>query len=111
LADEISQTALNPTLKLLGVLITLYDSRTTISKQMEELLRKQMPGKLLQTMINRNTDLSQANTKDKTVFQHDGRAQGAKDYLALAKEVIERVEKEQRPSTGSSVDAAEPAAV
>lgn len=116
MAAEISATELNPHLKLLGVLITLYDSRTSNSKLMEEMLRKQLPDKLLKTMINRNTDLSQANTKDKTVFQHDRRAQGAKDYLALAQEVIARVEdrvQERRLEPGPSVNdgAAQPAAV
>ena len=107
MANEIGATALNPNLKLLGILITLFDSRTSNSKRMEELLRKQLPDKLLKTTINRNTDLSQANTKDKTVFQHDRRAQGAIDYLALATEVIENVE-ERRIDGGLGVDAGQP---
>jgi len=104
MAREIAATTLNPDLELLGVLITLYDSRTNNSKRMDEMLRKQLPDKLMKTIINRNTDLSQANTKDKTVFQHDRRAQGAKDYLALAMEVIERVE-ERRINQEPRVDA------
>ena len=118
MADDIRATTLNPNLKLLGILITLFDSRTNNSKRMEDLLRKQLPDKLLKTTINRNTDLSQANTKDKTVFQHDRRAQGAKDYLDLAKEVIERVEEKRvegagRVDQGTGVNAqtAQPAAV
>lgn len=109
MAQEISATALNPNLKLLGVLITLYDSRTSNSKRMEELLRKQLPTELLKTTINRNTDLSQANTKDKTVFQHDRRATGATDYLALATEVIENVEEKGRADSRVGVDTGEPA--
>lgn len=111
-AKEISATALNPNLKLLGVLITLFDSRTSNSKRMEDLLRKQLPTQLLKTIINRNTDLSQANTKDKTVFQHDRRATGATDYLALATEVIENVEERRGADRGIDISpTAQPAAV
>lgn len=93
MANDLKKNSLNPSLKLMGVLVTLYDSRTNNSKRMEEVLRTSYPDSILKSIINRNTDLSQANTKDKTVFQHDRRAQGAKDYLALATEVIEYVEK------------------
>jgi chromosome partitioning protein len=104
MAEDIKSTTLNRNLNLLGILITLYDSRTSNSKRMEEVIRKQLPDRLLNTIINRNTDISQAITKDKTVFQHDRRAQGAKDYLELAKEVIDRVE-ERRIDRGARINA------
>lgn len=95
MAGEIKQS-LNPKLDLMGILITLYDDRTTISKAMRDVIKTQFPEKLFNTIINRNTDISQAVAKNKTIFQHDRRAQGAKDYVSLAQEVMRYVEESGR---------------
>src|ERR1017187_1490838 len=96
-ASDISK-GVNGSLDLMGLLITLYDERTSVSKVLKVEITNFLKNhfkqdKTFKTIINRNTDLNQAVIKRKTIFQHDRRVSGAQDYLALAKEVIAYVDK------------------
>jgi len=81
----------NPDLNLLGVLVTLFDRRTTLSRDVEAHIRKLFGKKTFKTVISRNVRLEEAPAHKKTVFQHSSRSSGAQEYMELCKEVLKRV--------------------
>lgn len=85
------QDQINPDLQLLGVLLTRYDGRLNISKAIEnEAVLTFGKRNLFKTHIRQNTLVEQATHLKQTVFETDGRAPSAHDYVALAEEVIVR---------------------
>lgn len=82
---------LNPQLELLGVVVTMYDSRTSLSGQVVEELNKHFGDKVFHTIIPRNVRLAEAPSHGKTILEHDKWSKGARAYKQLAKEVIRRV--------------------
>lgn len=83
--------ALNPDLNLLGVVMTMYDSRTSLSEQVKDEIEKHFPGKVFKTVIPRNVRLAEAPSHGVPIHQHDKWSKGAKAYKALAKEVQSRL--------------------
>ncbi len=81
---------LNPKLNLLGVLLTMYDVRNKLSKQVKNEVRKCFPDLLFESIIPRNVRLSEAPSFGKTIIKYDIKSKGAEAYLALAKEVVLR---------------------
>lgn len=82
---------LNPALDLLGVVLTMYDKRTSLSEQVEHELREHFGEKLFKTVIPRNVRLAEAPSFGKTIFEHDRWSKGARSYKQFAKEVEKRV--------------------
>ncbi len=82
------QKHLNPILKIEGVLLTMYDSRLNLSKQVAEETRRYFSGKVYETVISRNVRLSEAPSFGKPIILYDILSTGAENYLALAKEVL-----------------------
>jgi chromosome partitioning protein len=82
---------LNPGLDILGVVITLYDSRTSLSEQVKEELEKHFGDKVFKTVIPRNIRLAEAPSFGKTIAEHDKWSKGARAYKALSREVEKRV--------------------
>jgi chromosome partitioning protein len=82
---------LNPSLDLLGVLLTMYDKRTSLSEQVMQELRNHFGDKLFKTVIPRNIRLAEAPSFGKTIFEHDRWSKGARSYKQFAKEVAKRV--------------------
>ncbi|HET7827775.1 MAG TPA: ParA family protein, partial [Candidatus Saccharimonadales bacterium] len=82
--------ALNPGLDILGVLITLYDSRNSLSEQVKKELQSYFGPKLFETVVPRNVRLAEAPSFGKTIIEHDKWSKGARAYKSLAKEVEER---------------------
>jgi len=80
---------LNASLKLEGVLLTMYQ-HTNLSKQVVEDVRKHLGDKVYQTVIPRNVTLSEAPSFGKPIIFYDLTAAGAKAYIALAREVVSR---------------------
>ena len=78
--------ALNPTLELEGVLLTMYDGRTNLSIQVAEEVKRHFPGKVYATVIPRNVRLSEAPSHGKPVMAYDPLSRGAEAYSALAEE-------------------------
>ncbi len=78
--------ALNPTLDLEGVLLTMYDGRTNLSIQVAEEVKRHFPGKVYATVIPRNVRLSEAPSHGKPVMAYDPLSRGAEAYSALAEE-------------------------
>lgn len=85
--QRVKQT-LNTKLELLGVIVTMYDGRTSLSEQVHEELKKHFGQKLFNTVIPRNVKLAEAPSHGKPVADHDKWSKGARAYKALAKEVI-----------------------
>jgi len=83
--------ALNPNLDLLGVLLTMYDKRTSLSEQVMQELKNHFADKLFKTVIPRNVRLAEAPSFGKTIFEHDRWSKGARSYKQFAKEVAKRV--------------------
>jgi chromosome partitioning protein len=83
--------ALNPGLDLLGVALTMFDKRTSLSEQVMKELQNHFGDKLFKTVIPRNVRLAEAPSFGKTIFEHDRWSKGARAYKNLAKEVAKRV--------------------
>jgi len=82
--------ALNPALKLSGVLLTMHDSRNNLSQQVEEEARSHFKEKVFKTVIPRNVRLSEAPSHGEPILLYDIKSRGAQSYLALARELISR---------------------
>lgn len=82
---------MNPTLELLGVLPTMMDSRTTLSGQVLEEIKKHFPGKVFDHPIPRNIRLAEAPSHGLPVGAYDRFSKGSRAYKAVTKEVLERV--------------------
>lgn len=82
--------ALNPGLDILGVLITLYDSRNSLSEQVKKELENYFGAKLFSTVVPRNVRLAEAPSFGRTIIEHDKWSKGARAYKALTKEVEKR---------------------
>lgn len=83
--------ALNPSLDILGVLITLYDSRNSLSDQVRKELDGYFGAKLFKTLVPRNVRLAEAPSFGRTIADHDKWSKGARAYKALAREVEKRL--------------------
>jgi chromosome partitioning protein len=85
------KASLNPDLTILGILITMFDSRTKLSKEVEDNVRKHFGDLVFKAVIPRNVRLAEAPSYGQSVFEFAGDSQGAEAYKALAVEVLERV--------------------
>ena len=81
---------LNPKLTINGVVFTMYDGRTNLSMQVIENVRNNLNQTIYDTIIPRGVRLAEAPSHGLPTTQYDNRSTGAKAYMALAKEVIER---------------------
>lgn len=81
---------LNPNLELHGVLLTMYDGRLNLSKQVAEEARKFFPEKVFDTVISRNVRLSEAPSFGKPILLYDILCTGAANYINFAKEVLSK---------------------
>lgn len=84
------KTRLNPTLDIFGVLMTMYDARTTLSKQVVEEVRGYFGKTLFDTPIPRSVKISEAPSFGMPITEYDPHGKGAIAYTELAKEVINR---------------------
>jgi chromosome partitioning protein len=82
----------NPALKVLGVLITLFDKRTNISRDTHEQIRSVFGAVLFKTRIGKNVRLEESPAYKETIMTFAPKSPGAKEYGKLALEVIQRVE-------------------
>jgi chromosome partitioning protein len=82
--------ALNRSLNILGVVVTLYDKRNSLSDQVKKELEKYFDDKVFKTVIPRNVRLAEAPSFGKSIIEHDKWSKGARAYKALAKEVEQR---------------------
>ncbi len=88
------QRGLNPDLQIEGVLLTMYDRRLNLSKQVADEATEYFGERVFRTTIPRNVRLAEAPSFGKPIILYDILSQGAQSYLALARELIERHERE-----------------
>ena len=81
---------MNPTLDIYGVLMTMYDGRTTLSRQVVEEVRSYFGRLVFETLIPRTVKLSEAPSFGQPITLYDPSGKGAQSYMSLAKEVIAR---------------------
>lgn len=84
------QRLLNPDLSLLGILLTMYDIRNRLTREVRNEVRRCFGNELFETTIPRNVRLSEAPSHGKSIIHYDVKSRGADAYLGLAKEVILR---------------------
>lgn len=82
---------LNRDLELLGVVVTMFDGRTTLSENVYGELKKHFGAKLFDTVVPRNVRLAEAPSFGRSIAEHDKWSRGARAYKQLAKEVNKRV--------------------
>ncbi len=87
---RIVQTRLNPKLSIEGLLITMYDHRLRLARQVVEDVRGHFNQMVFDTLIFRNTKLAEAPSYGKSIIMHDATSTGAINYLNLAKEILVR---------------------
>jgi chromosome partitioning protein len=87
---KIVQTRLNPDLDIEGILLTMFDTRLRLSKQVVEEVKMHFQDMVFDTIINRNTRLGEAPSFGKTIIMHDAGSVGAINYLNLAREILEK---------------------
>ena len=81
----------NPGLELLGIALTMFDKRNSLSEQVEQEVKNYFGDSLFKTIIPRNVRLAEAPSYGRTIFEHDHWSKGARAYKSLAKEVRERL--------------------
>jgi chromosome partitioning protein len=89
---ELVRGALNPTLDIEGVLLTMFDGRISIAHQVAEEARKHFGDRVFETVIPRNVRLSECPSFGKPIILYDLRSKGCESYLSLARELKRREE-------------------
>jgi chromosome partitioning protein len=82
--------ALNPSLNLMGVVLTMHNGRTTLSTQVHDEVKRHFPDKVFDTIIPRNVRLAEAPSFGQPISHYDRWSKGARSYHSLAKEVAKR---------------------
>ncbi len=90
---KIVQKRLNPELDIEGLLLTMYDSRLRLSNQVVDEVKQHFDSLVFNTIIHRNSKISEAPSFGKPVIAFDIESKGAANYLSLAKELVENNEK------------------
>lgn len=84
----IVQERLNPNLDIAGIVITQYDQRKTLNRSVSDLIKDFFCDKIFQTVIRDNVALAEAPINGQSIFEYNNKANGAKDYMSLAEEVL-----------------------
>lgn len=86
------KSAVNPSLEVEGIVLTMYDERINLARQVAEEVRNHFGEKLYKTIIPRNVRLSEAPSFGKPIILYDIRSRGSEAYVSLAREFIQRAE-------------------
>ena len=84
------QGGLNPRLSIAGIVLTMFDERTNLSRDVQQEIRRHFPRQVFETVIPRNIRLAEAPSHGVPIFQYDIKSRGAEAYLALAREHLGR---------------------
>jgi len=88
---QLVKQGLNPSLEILGIVLTMYNKRMTLSEQVQAELVQHFGSKLFKTVVPRNVRLAEAPSYGRTIFEHDKWSKGARAYKHLAEEVAKRI--------------------
>lgn len=86
--------SLNPDLAIIGVILTMYDSRTNLSQQVVDEVSNYFGAKVFSAIIPRNVRLAEAPSYGMSILEYDSASKGAKAYMTVARELIKRIETE-----------------
>jgi chromosome partitioning protein len=86
---KLVRNSYNPTLDIEGILLTMYDYRNTLTRQVESELKRHFQDKVYSTVIPRNVTLAEAPSHGLPAILYDARSRGAQSYLSLAKEILD----------------------
>src|SRR5690606_35940640 len=89
------RSSLNPNLNMEGILLTMFDSRVSLHKQVAEEIRNHFGDDVFETVIPRNVKLSESPSFGKPVILYDIESTGSKAYLSLAKELLLRARQKE----------------
>jgi chromosome partitioning protein len=81
---------LNPRLAVGGIVLTMFDGRTSVALQIRDEVHRYFPGEIFETVIPRNVRLTEAPSHGKPIMLYDLRSSGAIAYLELAREVLKQ---------------------
>jgi len=87
---KIVQTRLNENLDIEGILLTMFDSRLRLSRQVVDEVKTHFQQMVFETIISRNTKLGEAPSFGETIIMHDASSTGAINYLNLAREILQK---------------------
>jgi chromosome partitioning protein len=83
-------SGLNPGLHLSGIVLTMYDDRMNLTRDVEAEIRRHFPAETFRAVVPRNVRLAEAPSHGVSILQYDIKSRGAEAYLALARELLER---------------------
>jgi chromosome partitioning protein len=89
---ELVRESLQPELKIMGALLTLYDRRNRLSRQVVQEVQEHFPGPVFKSVIPRSVRLAEAPSFGKSILDFDAFSKGARAYKAVAREILEREE-------------------
>ena len=87
---RIVRRSLNPRLELEGVLLTMFDGRNRLTRQVQDEVNRCFPDQIFKTVIPRTVRLSEAPSFGKSILHYDIKSKGSEAYLSLAKEIVMR---------------------
>ena len=88
--EQLKAAGAGDRLTLGAIIMTMFDGRTNLSKQVVDEVKKHFPDKVMDAVIPRTVRLSEAPSHGKTIFQYDAQSPGAKAYAALTKEFVKK---------------------
>ncbi len=98
--DRIRESFAHP-LKIQGILLTMYDDRTNLTRQVAEDLKEFFSGEVFSTVIPRSIKLAEAPSYGKPILVYDPRSRGAESYIKLAKEILENEHRNRQTTQGA----------
>lgn len=101
---KIVQSRLNPDLNIEGILLTMFDNRLNLSRQVAEEVKTHFQQMVFDTLINRNTKLGEAPSFGQTIMMHDLNSSGATNYLNLAREILQKYELTRIKNSEKQID-------
>lgn len=95
LLDTISRikTHLNPTLDIIGILLTMFDQRNNLSREVLKQVNEHFPNEVFKIVVPRAVALSEAPSYSKPIILYQAKSRGSECYIELAKEILERVQR------------------
>jgi len=93
---ELVQKHLQPNLKIMGAVLTMYDRRNRLARQVVKEMKNHFPGHVFESVIPRSVRLAEAPSYGKSILSFDSLSKGARSYKNLVKEIIARDEEEKR---------------
>ena len=101
---KIVQNRINPGLEIEGILLTMYDQRLRLSNQVLKEVRKHFQDLVFETVINRNTRIGEAPSFGKPIIMYDADSTGARDYMNLAREILQLRDRTDIPDNEKILD-------